>query len=287
MLRIQNEFLSADVSANGAELIGLREQGGGELLWDGNPEWWSGRSPLLFPIVGRVPHNNIIVSGERYTVHQHGFARRSKFDLVSAEAASCQLRLVASSESRTQFPFNFELVVNYSIVGQALTAIATVLNLSNQPMPVSFGFHPALRWPLPCGGSRERHFIEFETSEPNPIRKLRDGLLIPETFETPIVERFLILSDALFEEGAIVMDKLRSRSLTYVSPLGKSIHFEFPSMPHLGIWSKPGAGFVCIEPWQGYAAEEGFTGELSEKLGTIMIGPGAARKFSMRITLAL
>ena len=286
MLTIQNEFLSADISVNGAEITGLREQAGGELLWDGNAEWWTGRSPLLFPIVGRVPQDTILINGTRYTIKQHGFARTSKFDLIRAQSESCQLRLLASNASRAQFPFNFELNVCYSIAGKALTASANVLNLSNQHMPVSFGFHPALRWPLPSGGSKDGHFIEFANSEPDPIRKLRDGLLLLDRFETPIVGRYLQLSDSLFADGVVIMDNLISRSLTYSAPSGKSLHFEFQLMPHLGIWSKPGSGFVCIEPWQGFAAEEGFTGDLREKLGGIILEAGDAREFSMCITVA-
>lgn len=56
-------------------------------------------------------------------------------------------------------------------------------------------------------------------------------------------------------------------------------------MPHLGIWTKPGAGFVCIEPWQGHASPEGFDGELADKPGMVAIMPGATESFAMSIGL--
>jgi galactose mutarotase-like enzyme len=57
-------------------------------------------------------------------------------------------------------------------------------------------------------------------------------------------------------------------------------------MPHLGIWTKPGAGFICIEPWQGYADPEGFEGELAEKPRIVLLEPGTARSFHMVIAVS-
>lgn len=77
----------------------------------------------------------------------------------------------------------------------------------------------------------------------------------------------------------MVFDKLASRSLVY----GEKVRVTFPRLPHLGIWTKPGAGYICIEPWQGYASPEGFDGELADKPGMISIAPGATEAFSMSI----
>ena len=65
--------------------------------------------------------------------------------------------------------------------------------------------------------------------------------------------------------GAIVFDRLASRQIDYIAPSGRSVTVEFPCIPHLGLWSKPGAGFICIEPWQGYASPVDFAGELSKR----------------------
>jgi hypothetical protein len=40
--------------SSGAQLSILRDPSGRELLWDGNPAFWNGRAPLLFPIVGTL-----------------------------------------------------------------------------------------------------------------------------------------------------------------------------------------------------------------------------------------
>lgn len=94
------------------------------------------------------------------------------------------------------------------------------------------------------------------------------------------------MRDALFEGGALVFDHVTSRRVSYGIPGQRSIRVAFPGLPHLGIWTKPGAGFVFIEPWQGHADPVGFEGEFSEKPGVVLIGSGEARQFSMEISVS-
>ncbi|MBI3199421.1 MAG: aldose 1-epimerase family protein [Rhodospirillales bacterium] len=279
IVAISDSALSARISAKGAELVRLQDRDGLDLLWDGDPAFWTGRSPLLFPIVGEAKGNRIRVAGASYEIGRHGFARTSTFVLVSQRPASCVWRLDASEATRRQYPFEFRLDVTYAIEGGALRMTAEVTNGGQGAMPASFGFHPALRWPLPYGKPRAAHEIVFEHDQPAPIRRPIDGLLSSARYPTPVRGRRLALHDSLFEDGAIVFDTLASRSLVY----GDALRVSFPRMPHLGIWTKPGAGFVCIEPWQGYASPEGFDGELAEKPGMVSIAPGATGTFGMSI----
>jgi hypothetical protein len=39
-------------------------------------------------------------------------------------------------------------------------------------MSAIFGFHPALRWPLPFGRAHADHVIRFDHDEPAPVRRL-------------------------------------------------------------------------------------------------------------------
>lgn len=278
---ISSAALSAEISASGAELVRLQDRAGADLLWDGDPAFWNGRSPLLFPIVGEVKGNRLKVAGEEYEIGRHGFARTSTFALVGSDAASCTWRLESSEATRRQYPFEFRLDVTYRIEGATLHMEARVTNNGASVMPASFGFHPALRWPLPYGKSRAAYEIVFERDEPAPVRRPVDGLLSAAQFPTPVRHRHLPLHDDLFEQGALVFDTLASRSVLY----GEAIRVDFPRMPHLGIWTKPGAGYVCIEPWQGHASPEGFDGELADKPGIVAIAPGATETFAMSISV--
>lgn len=276
---ISDSALSARISALGAELIRLQDRAGSDLLWDGDPAFWIGRSPLLFPIVGEATGNRIRVAGREYGIGRHGFARTSTFALVSSETAQCTWRLEASEATRRQYPFEFRLDVTYRIEDAALHMTAEVTNRDEGVMPASFGFHPALRWPLPYGKPRAAHEIVFDRDEPAPIRRPVDGLLSSATWPSPVRDRRLALHDGLFEDGALVFDRLESRGVVY----GDVVRVSFPAMPHLGIWTKPGAGFVCIEPWQGHASPEGFDGELADKPGVVPIAPGATHRFAMSV----
>jgi len=54
----------------------------------------------------------------------------------------------------------------------------------------------------------------------------------------------------------------------------------------LGVWSKPaGADFLCIEPWHGYASPEGFTGDLPEKPGMMLLPPGTQRELQWTVRI--
>jgi galactose mutarotase-like enzyme len=282
---IRSGRLVAEISRHGAELIRLRDRDGKDLLWDGCEKWWTGRAPLLFPIVGRLPNDIAICDGEAFPMRQHGFARNKQFSIAGASLSECILRLASDVETRQQFPFDFVLEVAFVIEGAALRIGATVFNKSVRAMPVSFGFHPAFRWPLPYGGSRQDHEIRFERSECAAVRRVIDGLLdvtaSSEIFEGSI----MALDDAMFVPGALIFDRLKSRAVNFGAPGHPSIQVRFPDMPHLGVWTKPGAGFLCIEPWQGYAAPLGFAGELKDKPGGVLLAANASAEFAIEICL--
>lgn len=283
---IRNERLTAEISALGAELQVLRTTEGTDFLWNGDPAWWRGRSPLLFPIVGRVPDDTVRIDGKSYTMHQHGIVRTETFALAASEEAACTFRLSASDATRAAYPFEFVLDVRYAVEGAGLLIESTVTNAGDREMPVSFGYHPAFVWPLPGATGREGHLVTFDAPEPAPIRRVKSGLLQPESFPTPVEGRVMRLEDALFVDDAVIFDRLASRAVTFSGPNGASVRVEFEGMPQLGIWTKPGAPYLCIEPWHGYAAPQGFDGELRDKEAMTMLAPGKAMTFAIRVTVS-
>ena len=282
---IRSERLVAEISPHGAELTRLRDRDGNDLLWNGCEKWWTGRAPLLFPIVGALPNNTAVVDGKTFSMRQHGFARNKQFSVVVASLTECTFGLASDDETRRQFPFDFVLEATFVIEGAALRIGATVFNKSSRAMPVSFGFHPAFRWPLPYGGSRQDHEIRFERPESAPIRRLTDGLLDLTASREMFEGSTMALDDAMFVPGALIFDQLQSRAVSFGVPGKPSIQIRFPNMPHLGVWTKPGAGFLCVEPWQGYAAPLGFAGELKDKPGGMLLAANASTEFAIEICL--
>jgi galactose mutarotase-like enzyme len=302
--------LHVEVNPLGAQLSVFRDRSGRDLLWDGDPAVWAGRAPILFPTIGEVAGGNYRLGAKTYRLSRHGFARGKMFEVVTsaaterparatersarespagkppAGATSATFRLTADEATLQVYPFRFELDVRFAVSGTTLTVTTSVRNKGTENMPASVGYHPGFRWPLPYGQPRAAHFIEFASNEPAPIRRLDShGQLSPERHPTPISNRRLGLDDALFADDVVIFDEFHSRSLTYGAAEGPRIQVSYPNATYLGIWTKPGAGFICIEPWRGTADPVGFTGDFTAKPGVFSVAPGEAQSIEMAITL--
>ena len=276
--------LTAEIDPLGAELCSLRDAGSRELMTDADPAFWSGHAPLLFPIVGRLNGDVLRVGGRAYPIKQHGFARRSLFRTVAATDDQVVFELTDSPQTRAAYPFAFRLVVTYTVAAAKLTIDVGVENRGTVPLPASVGFHPAFAWPLPYGRPRENHHIVFAEDEPAPIRRLANGLIAGER-ASPLAGRTLALSDALFADDALIWTGPKSQTVTYGAVGAPRLEITFPDTPDLGIWTKPGARFVCIEPWHGHADPVGYTGEFRDKPGVFEVAPGGAKWVAMSVAL--
>ncbi|MGH6781865.1 MAG: aldose 1-epimerase family protein [Sphingomonadaceae bacterium] len=284
---ISSGNLTARIAPRGAELVSLTDAQGRELISNGDPAYWTGRAPLLFPIVGRLRNDSYRLGDKRHSLPQHGFARRSDFAVVSQDPDAVRFRLVDSPATQADYPFAFLLDMEFRLEGATLAMTATIGNPGATPLPASFGFHPAFAWPLPYGAPREDHRISFEKPEPAPLCAIApSGLIAAEQTPSPVDGNVLRLRDDLFARDALVWDTLDSRRVRYGASTGPVLDIAFPDTPWLGIWSKPGAGFVCIEPWAGRADPEGFDGDFTEKPGVFIVAPGESRSFRMIVTLA-
>jgi galactose mutarotase-like enzyme len=286
MIEIASDALNARINPLGAELSSLRDSAGRELMTDADPAFWAGRAPLLFPIVGRLVGDKYRLDGAEYPLPQHGFARRHSFALIEQTTNRAVFRLTDNDATRAVYPFAFTLDAAFTLKGATLATDITVTNTGDRDMPASFGFHPAFAWPLPFGRPHADHRIVFEKPEPAALSAIAlGGWIAPETWPSPLDGRELKLDDEMFERDALVWDSLESQSLRYDGGEGPGLEIGFAGMPKLGIWTKPGARFVCIEPWHGIADPVGFTGEIWDKPGILRFAPGAARTFSMQVTL--
>jgi galactose mutarotase-like enzyme len=288
LITIASDRLTARINPLGAELWSLTDADGREYMTDADPAFWTGHAPVLFPIVGALRHGCYQLSGRTFPLGKHGFARTSRFDLAASGPDFARFTLCDSAETLAIFPFRFVLALTFRAEGDVLRMEATVSNRQDEPMWFSFGFHPAFAWPLPGGAAREDHRIEFAVDEAAPIRRLDppSGLLLPETFATPVDGRGFAPDAALFQDDAGIWDRLASRSLTFGPKdglAGSRLEIGFPDTPMLGIWQKPGAHYLCIEPWQGIADPADWDGDFRMKPGVIALDGGASRAFRMDV----
>ena len=282
-VRIGSGRLSAAVRAEGAELCSLRDAGGREFLWQAGPAW-PRHAPNLFPVIGRMKGDRLRHDGAEYPMAQHGFARDRRFAWVSREAESCRLALTDDAETRAAYPFAFRLEIGYAVAGDALRIEYVLHNPGDAVLHASVGAHPAFNWPLLPGVPKAAHRVVFAEDEERAIFQVKGGLLQERTVPSPLRGRVLALDEAVFDADALIFKPVRSRSVRYEAE-GAALGVAWDGFPELGIWSRRGGDFLCIEPWHGFASPEGFDGEFADKPGLMHLAPGEARRLAITVTL--
>lgn len=283
MNSISNDLLTIGVKTKGAELCSLKDANGTEYLWQADPSVWARHAPVLFPIVGKLRDNRYELNGKTQELSPHGFARDMDFSLLEQTADSLTCRLVPDAETRKHYPFEFTLDIIYRLNGNSLEIGYEVQNNGAVIMPFSIGAHPAFNLPGPI----EDCFLEFNKTETLNFLLLNSkGLLTEKTAPVSGKLNILPLSKTLFDRDALILldfksDKISLRSRT--SPRGLTV--EFPGFPQLGIWAKPGAPFVCIEPWYGYADPEQPYGDILRKPGILLLAAGKSFACTHRISI--
>ena len=286
--RISNGRLTVEIAALGAEMQSLTTADGRSWLWNGDPAFWTGRSPVLFPMVGKAPDNRIRIEGTPYDMGQHGFARRSEFTMVSASETMCRYELSTTPATRAVYPFDFRLAVEHALDGNRLTISAEVENRSDRTMPYGFGFHPAFLWPLP-GAEGKPHRVRLDNGAEPKLTRLEDGLVGEGHLPSPFRIGELTLDHAMFDADAMIFPEGAGEGLTYSAEDGPALHFAFENLPNLALWSKPGVDpappFLCIEPWHGTAATVGSSGELSERPYATLLPAGQSARYAWSVEL--
>ncbi|MFC3060086.1 aldose 1-epimerase family protein [Paenirhodobacter populi] len=283
IVTLANDHLTAVVSDLGAELQSLTTNGS-PLLWHGDGAWWTGRSPILFPIVGRAEGDLIAVGDFTAEMKSHGFARRSLFRRVAAEPTRVRHELTATEATRAIYPFDFRLTLTHALDGKTLTITAGVENLDTAPMPFGLGFHPAFLWPLP-GHEDAPHVIQLDNGAEPLLARLSGGQLTEERRPSPFVKGRLVLDQSQFLKDAMVFPEGAGAGLSYGPEDGPKLRFSFENLPNLAIWQKPGAPFICIEPWHGMAAIAGAGPQIADRPYSLTLAPGDSVKFSLKIVI--
>ena len=282
--RIAADGIAATIKADGAELCSLTDTAGREFLWQAGPIW-ARHAPVLFPIVGRLAGDTLRHGGQSYRLGQHGFARDRRFAWAERSETVCRLTLADDAETRAVFPFAFHLELTYAVAGDTLNIGYAIDNPAGTMLHASFGAHPAFRWPLRDGAAKADHVLEFSLPEPAPIRRLADGLLLPQRFASPIEGNVLRLDQGLFAGDALILDQVASPSVRFRAPGGPTVEVMWRGFHELGLWSRSGGDFLCIEPWCGHADPVGFAGTFADKPGLLHIPPGGRAEAELTVRL--
>lgn len=255
---LKNDYLAISVDTHGAELSSIiNKKENKEMLWQGDPEYWGRKSPVLFPVVGKYKNGKTTYEGKEYSLGQHGFARDMEF--VMAEKTSNKLTFILESNNKTHevYPFNFRLTCTFQLVDNKIIVGWEVQNTDNKKIYFSIGAHPAFY----CEKSKTIFTMNSENLKYSLVNA--DGLYTPKKYD---VESEFVLHDSIFDNDALIIENSNVTEVSLVDNDNEYITVKFDA-PLFGIWSptKKNAPFVCIEPWFGRCDAEDFNGDITER----------------------
>lgn len=288
-IKITSKSNSAVLGLEGAQLNSLVKDGR-EYLWQGDAQYWSGKAPVCFPIVGVLADGKAKAFGKPCEMKRHGVARINPFDIFEQHKNSVTFIQKSSENTKKQFPFDYELKIKYTIVGDTVTNEYIITNTGSEKMPFVIGGHPAFNCPL-C---EDEEFEDYKVVFDKPISKpcLRPdhhtGLVdVSKKYDVMKGTDTLNLKHNLFEENdALIFENCQAKSATLTGKNGKGIKIEFQDMNNLLVWSAVGnAPFVALEPWTGISNCSDEDEIFENKRGMTVLEPDETVSFKFKITM--
>lgn len=277
--------MAAVIETFGAELKSLKnEETGLEYLWQGDPAIWKDSAPFLFPVVARQLDDRYTLDGVTHTMPMHGFAKDRAFTVTEQTGDSVTMVLREDVETLGWYPFRFCLKTSFRIQGQKLSVCHEITNENSQDMPFSLGEHPGFNAPMVAGDKLEDYYLEFSQEETAERWYLDDEIICGS--EPCLNGHRLSIDSHTFDRGALIFKGLKSQSVTLCSRNhSHSVTMDLAGWGYLGIWAKPAAPYVCIEPWNGLASSKWSSHDIWQKEGIRCLKSGATEAFTMNITV--
>ncbi len=286
---IGNSLLSVTIQQEGVEISSLKSlKTNTEYIWNAEPTVWGSHAPVLFPIIGALRNGNCQIEGKSYQIPKHGIIRHNEsLRLVSQGDNHLSFELSSSPESLKTYPYKFIFRITYQLEANKLIVSHLVQNTDIKDIYFALGAHPAFNCPFKQGENYEDYYLEFQHLETASRWMLNDkGLLSGEKLPYLKATKHLNLKTDMFKEDALVFTDLQSRELSLKSKKSKqSIKVSFANFPFLGLWAKPNANFICIEPWQGLTDSEQSTGIFQEKMGLVNLKANDSYKAQYSIAI--
>ncbi len=283
-IELRKGALRGAVETMGGELVSFQDSAGTEYLWQGDPAIWSGRDPILFPIVGALKDGTVETDRGTCRLARHGFARRMEFTPVQQGEDFVTLQLRDTPETLEQYPYPFQLRVTHRLTDSGFATAYEVTNTGDGPMPFCIGGHTAYRCPLYPGERFEDYSLVFDEKEDAPSIAVRSGGLLGGTLDEPYLrgtDRIALRHEIFDRADTLIFDGLRSKAVRLVNEkTGRGVRVDFGQFPMLGIWTMPdkNGSYLCIEPWQGCGAYEDETGRFEDKPHAVVLAPGQTKR---------
>lgn len=260
----------AKCSTKGGELVSFVKDGV-EYVWQGDPQFWSGQAPCLFPVVCRAKEDRIIVNGSSYPMKKHGIARKAEYTPIDVRPDSITMRLSSDEETKRSYPFSFNLDITHSITENGFRTEYKVTDTDTHPMIFCVGGHPGFNCPMKDGEKFEDYSLVFDNAEGAAVHNTEQegGYMSPDMPKLDVIKNNeLPLCYKDFALDAIVVENLPVKKVNLVNRnTGHGIRFEFDSFDAIGFWTpvEGGAPFICLEPWNGLPGSTAETPDFTSK----------------------
>ena len=290
MPTIKNDLLQINIKPKGAELCNiLSVKNKTEFMWQADPTIWGSHAPNLFPIIGCIKDDSYIYNNKTYHMPKHGFVRHNdNFVVKNQSDSSITLSLTSNDTLYEYYPFLFEFEITYTLSKNTLTIHHTVKNIDDKTLFFSLGGHPAFNCPLSKDEDYTDYYLEFEKDENSQtyLLNMDNGLLTNKTKPVFSDGNRINLRSDLFNEDALIFKDLKSRivSLKHKTK-GKVLTLNFKDFKELGIWAKPNAPYICIEPWLGIADNETTDQNIENKEAILSLKSGSEFNASYSIEI--
>lgn len=274
-VKIENEQFTATIDLHGAQLTSLfHKKRSEEFIWQRDPAYWAESAPICFPIVGDLKGGTYVYRGKTYTMKKHGVVRYADFALAGQQTDACTLEVKANTGTMASYPFLFALQIRFELGPGGIKVAYTIRNKDDKDMPTSLGYHPAFNIDVEHYEHSDYEIL-FSEKEQLDLYWLDEGVLKLKIKNYLDQENSIELSRHIFDEDALVFKNIQSDKLT-LHRKGSNWRLEMLTggAPHLGIWAKPAAPYVCIEPWYTYQDSADVSGDLFEKPGMFVLKPG-------------
>jgi len=287
---IESDDLKVIIQKEGAELCSvISKKSDIEYIWQADPDIWGSHAPNLFPVIGGLKEGKYRYNDNWYKMPKHGFVRRNE-NLIVEELSTNSVRFILQSNESTKeiYPFDFQFSIQFSVADNILSISHQIINTGQEDLLFSLGGHPAFNCPIHKNADYEDYYLEFEHPESavTHLLNLDKGLVSEDTELILDNTNRLPLHKNLFDRDALIFKNLRSNSVSLVHKNeGKVLSMDFSDFPYLGIWAKPGADYVCIEPWLGIADSVTHNQNLEEKEGIVSLP--AMQMFSARYSIEI
>lgn len=289
-LELRRGALEGVAQTYGGELTALRRDGV-DYLWRGDPAYWAGRNPLLFPIVGSLWEGTVRFGGRPYHMGRHGFGRSQEFTVARHGEDFVVFSLRENDETLAQYPYPFSLEVEHRLLEDGFSTRFQVEATGTEPTPFCIGAHPAFRCPLGEGERFQDYELVFDRPETaDSLLVDAQGLIHTDQTERLLTqERVLPLDYALFARlDTVIFRGLRSTAVSLRHrETGRGVRMWFGGFPMIAFWTKGDlrAPYLCLEPWHGCAALAGEGGEFTDKLDHLTLQPGERKSLEYRVEL--